>query len=360
MQRIRQSAHTLTLALVALGVAAIMPAEARKPARAAEQAPSSPEIRLSASNQVPACITPERLMRTLAERNEKLDDRYKAIAHLYKKHGESWRVRWDYAFYQMVLETNYLMYRRGDGTPGDVKPRQNNFAGIGATGNGVPGDSFPDVSTGVLAQIQHLVAYSGEKVANAAAPRTREHGDDIAAKSQRLGRPVRFADLTNRWAADRNYAKSIETIAGRFFEAACRGQPPQPEMAGVPRTSSPVETASVGSRGRELARQAIDETQKEPAAKAALGGAKVPSGGGASPCKVMAASYGGSGVTLLIRAASTSGVTFTALGVDGSAEQPMAESYIKTHAPGGWVAGRFSSRDAAVAHAYGLCDSGRP
>ncbi len=100
-------------------------------------------------------------MAFLKMRNGQLAPRYRDIAKWYQHHGEAWRVRWDYAFFQMALETNFLTYRRGNGEPGDVQPAQNNFAGIGATGGGVTGDRFPDVSTGVLAQIQHLVAYSG-------------------------------------------------------------------------------------------------------------------------------------------------------------------------------------------------------
>ena len=73
----------------------------------------------------------------------------------------------------------------------------------------------------------------------------------------------------------------------------------------------------------------------------------------------MAASFGG-GVTLLIRAEAAGAVTFTALGVEGGAEDTMADTYMKVHAPGGRVAGRFKSRDEAVAHAYTLCDSGKP
>ena len=62
--------------------------------------------------------------------------------------------------------------------------------GGGAFGGGVPGDSFPDVSSGVLGQIQHLIAYSGERVDNPVAKRTREKQDDIIAASQRLRRAV--------------------------------------------------------------------------------------------------------------------------------------------------------------------------
>ena len=99
-----------------------------------------PPIRLSATNQVPACVTPQRLMRFLATRNQKLNPLFRRIAEWYKYHGESWRVRWDYAFYQMALETNFLSYRRPNGKRGDVRANQNNFAGIGTTGGGgLPG-----------------------------------------------------------------------------------------------------------------------------------------------------------------------------------------------------------------------------
>ena len=107
----------------------------------------------------------------------------------------------------MVLETNSLMFT------GDVRAKQNNFAGLGATGGGVPGESFADVSTGVLAQLQHLLAYSGQRVEAPVATRTRENQKDIIDKSLTLRRPVRFSDLTNRWAADRSYARSMNVLA---------------------------------------------------------------------------------------------------------------------------------------------------
>ena len=37
---------------------------------------------------------------------------------------------------------------------------QNNFAGMGATGGDEAGVSYPDVRTGIRAQIQHLKAYA--------------------------------------------------------------------------------------------------------------------------------------------------------------------------------------------------------
>jgi len=186
--------------------------------------PSLPEIRLSARNGVPACVTPDRLMAFLKQRNRQLDSRFRNIAAYYKQHGEAWGVRWDYAFFQMAIETNFLSYRQPNGRMGDVDPRQNNFAGIGTTGGGVPGDSFPDVSTGVLGQIQHLVVYSGEMVSEPVAPRTRLKQEHILAKSHELKRAVRFSDLAGRWAADRKYARSIEWVAERFRAEQCKGR----------------------------------------------------------------------------------------------------------------------------------------
>lgn len=198
---------------------------------------AAPPIRTSHDNRVPACVTPDRLMSFVAERNDRLDPRYREIAKWYKHYGEAWDVRWDYAFFQMILETNYLKYRRGDGRRGDVRESQNNFAGIGATGGGVAGERFADIKTGVHAQIQHLVAYSGERVIEPVAKRTRENQDDIIGKSRRLRRAVTFGDLARRWAADRQYARSIDIVASLFKDSYCDGttvatqMPPRPVPA---------------------------------------------------------------------------------------------------------------------------------
>ena len=184
---------------------------------------AAPAIRTSAGNSVPQCVTPERLMAFVAERNPRVDPRYRDIAHWYKYWGDAWHVRWDYAFYQMVLETNYLSYRRANGDRGDVHEMQNNFAGIGATGGGVAGERFPDIKTGVLAQIQHLVAYSGEKLAQPIAERTQSKQDDIVEQSRRLRRSVTFGDLARRWATDRQYGRSIDVVSDLFRKSQCSG-----------------------------------------------------------------------------------------------------------------------------------------
>ena len=200
-------------------------------------AAAPPKIRTDADNMVPRCVTPKRLMAFLKTRNSNLDPRFADIAASYKRHGEIWHVRWDYAFFQMAVETNFLTYRKGNGGWGDVNPKQNNFAGLGTTGGGVPGDSYPDVNTGVLAQIQHLVVYSGERIDEPVGARTKLKQDDIlATMASKKGRAT-FADLARRWAADRNYGASIEWVANSYRESFCHGPDPAEEAEPAPRRS---------------------------------------------------------------------------------------------------------------------------
>ena len=63
-------------------------------------------------------------------------------------------IRPEVAFCQTMKETSFLQFGH------DVKPDQCNFAGLGATGNGVAGNSFASVREGIRAQIQHLKAYA--------------------------------------------------------------------------------------------------------------------------------------------------------------------------------------------------------
>jgi hypothetical protein len=208
-------------------------------------AQAAPAIRTSPANQVPTCVSPARLMEFLKSQNPKVDPMYDGIAKLYKEHGEKYGVRWDYAFYQMSIETGYLAFRRPGGKAGDVKVRQYNFAGIGTTGGGVPGDAYPDMSTGVLAQIQHLVAYSGEAVAAPVAPRTKLMQENIIEISKRLKRQVTFADLSGRWAADKRYGAIIDKIADKFREGHCQGPAPAETAKPVTPAAKPAVQAAV-------------------------------------------------------------------------------------------------------------------
>ena len=92
-----------------------------------------------------------------------VNPRFSDVASLYhllgecvqKSAGQCIGVRWDYAFFQMLVETNYLTFTGG------VRPQDNNFAGIGVTVAGKPGETFASVRDGVLAHLQHLLMYAG-------------------------------------------------------------------------------------------------------------------------------------------------------------------------------------------------------
>ncbi len=96
-------------------------------------------------------LTPAQLEAELALRNP--NHIHPDIALLYVYWGNRYGIRSDLAFAQMLHETDSLRYG------GLVQPWQNNFAGIGATGPGHPGSSYPDASSGVRAHIDLLWQY---------------------------------------------------------------------------------------------------------------------------------------------------------------------------------------------------------
>ena len=82
------------------------------------------------------------------------------FCQIYYDEAEKEGIKAEVAFAQAMKETGWLQFK------GDVKAEQYNFAGMGATGNGVTGESFKDVREGVRAQIQHLKAYGSTKDLN--------------------------------------------------------------------------------------------------------------------------------------------------------------------------------------------------
>ena len=69
-------------------------------------------------------------------------------------------VKPEVVFGQAMNETGYLQFG------GDVQIGQFNFAGLGATGNGVHGNSFANIREGIRAQVQHLKAYASKDSLN--------------------------------------------------------------------------------------------------------------------------------------------------------------------------------------------------
>ena len=76
------------------------------------------------------------------------------IVRLYYEEAGAEGVRADIALCQALKETGFFAYG------GDVLPAQNNYCGLGATGNKVKGAHFATPQEGVRAHIQHLMAYA--------------------------------------------------------------------------------------------------------------------------------------------------------------------------------------------------------
>ena len=234
---------------------------------AAAGAADLPPIRTSETNQVADCATPGRLTAYLKQRNAKLDPRYEIVASEYMRHGEALSVRWDYAFFQMVLETGALAYG------GDVKADQNNFAGLGATGKGARGERFTDISTGVRAHIEHLVMYSGERVESPVAERTRNIQDwgVLTDWQKSISGPITFSQLAKKWApGSRRYASDMANIANRFFEGPCRGPDPYLDVVAAKADAPPAATRGPGQAA------GAPEQSAGGAARSSLGAADAP------------------------------------------------------------------------------------
>lgn len=127
------------------------------------------------------------------------------LAGYYVRYSAEAGLRADLLWAQMIHETGYGMYG------GDVLPEQNNYAGIGATGGGVPGISFISAEAGVMAHVAHMVAYvyteSPVSWANATTDPRFECVNPRGIASV-------LSDLNGRWAVPgTTYGQSIETIA---------------------------------------------------------------------------------------------------------------------------------------------------
>jgi Mannosyl-glycoprotein endo-beta-N-acetylglucosaminidase len=243
----------------------------------AAQAAGLPAVKASDKNPVPACATPGRLMAYIKDRNPKLDPRFETIAADYMRVGQDLGIRWDYAFFQMIVETGSLSFK-SEGRSGDVAAKQNNFAGLGATGKGERGESFPDVTTGVTAHLQHLLMYAGEKIADPVAERTRkvQEWGVLTSWHKSIKGAITFTDLTRKWAPGAgDYGSNIEATARRFYDDTCNKPDPAPELMAAVEAKPEPKAEKVAAQapatdkvsGAELARRAIAEARNDSGAK---------------------------------------------------------------------------------------------
>lgn len=233
-----------------------------------------PQIKISDGNKVPECATPGRLSAFLDARNKSLNARFETIAADYMRVGEELGIRWDVAYFQMLLETGNLTFT------GDVSEEQNNFAGLGATGKKEPGESFPDVATGVKAHLQHLLMYAGESVENPVAERTRkvQEWGVLTSWLKTIDGPMTYTHIAKKWApGSRSYSRDIANVSEAFYNGLCKSPDPKPDMMALARPDTETKTAKAVTKqtpeaasevplepkvsGAELARRAVVEAR---------------------------------------------------------------------------------------------------
>jgi hypothetical protein len=190
-------------------------------------------ILVGPKNRVPDWVTVGTLEKFVGQCNPSLGNgNFRNIIRYYKRYGEAYGIRWDYAVFQMLVETDCLKFTGG------VSRHDNNFAGLGAVVAGEPGERFNSVEEGVVAHLQHLLIYALRKQSEvtAAAPhriiskRDRRIWEDIRRRvGRQLGRPAHFEDLgveketdTLFWAQDPGYWAKIFSKAQRFAAFAPR------------------------------------------------------------------------------------------------------------------------------------------
>jgi hypothetical protein len=383
---------------------------------AAVAAADWPEVKTSAKSAAPQCATPGRMMALVKARNGNLDARFETIAVDYMRQGEAMGLRWDYAFYQMLVETHDLTFKKGV-RGGAVKPDQNNFGGIGTMGGNEAGESFKTVADGVRAHLEHLTVYAGLNVENALSERTKKFQSwdkfkEIQASLK--GRPASFSDVIGHWAPkSRAYLDGVEKLAETFNSDLCKKADPKPDlMAGVRavKTEKPLQVAEAKTdlvvekpSGADLAKKAVDNGKAEsnnvrtnlgaglakakaqppevkiinepPAAKepekappvqqasVAAGAAKAlpktepPKMAQGPKCRVWTASYG-QDKALIIKSVVDGITNFTVLDVNAGQEKVEADAYIARYAVGGKIEAQFASQAEALDKAFDLCPEG--
>ncbi len=144
--------------------------------------------------------TQGQMIHFIEKRNKKplLNCTVKQIVQIYYEEADREGIRPDVAICQALKETGFFGYG------GDVSPNQNNYCGLGATGNHEPGAKFDSPQTGVRAHIQHLLAYTSTRPPKTPIvdPRyvlVRDNRKDV------FGKATHWTDLNGVWAVPGKY-----------------------------------------------------------------------------------------------------------------------------------------------------------
>ncbi|MEJ7764474.1 MAG: glucosaminidase domain-containing protein [Acidimicrobiales bacterium] len=166
-------------------------------------------------------------------RNARLDVSVLDLTKMFVEEGAREGVRGDIAFAQSIVETGHFGFSPA------VAPETHNYSGIGATGGGVKGASFPDARTGVRAQIQHLRAYADPSLRSAAdlrAPLVDPRFKFIVPNSRPV--PCWEGFGNGVWAADTSgYGGKVLVVHNRiaaFPRPKVKAEPPAPVVTAPP------------------------------------------------------------------------------------------------------------------------------
>jgi hypothetical protein len=169
-----------------------------------------PEINNKTSMTGYIDVSVEQLTGLFEKRNPAKLERARRLAPIYIQYGRMFNIRADIAWAQMCHETGFLEYT------GDVKPDQNNFAGIGATGGGVPGNSFATEELGIIAQYVHLAWYYFPDHVNqyCSLEYDPRHFDNI---HKYYTGDTSLGFLNGRWAPGATYTDKIALFANEIY-----------------------------------------------------------------------------------------------------------------------------------------------
>lgn len=123
------------------------------------------------------------------------------IVDLYYQEASREGLRWDIVFCQALLETGFFRFG------GTVVPAQNNFCGLGTTSATVQGAWFPTPRDGVRAHVQHLMAYTTDRLPGTPVIDPRYY---LVYKGKvQNGFYTRWSQLNGKWATGSYYAEKI-------------------------------------------------------------------------------------------------------------------------------------------------------
>lgn len=185
----------------------------------AKPLPPSPEVRLQLTTlsinltiMGSAMATPEQCVRYAKQRNPfpLITVPLEQLVETYYQEGAIEGIRPDVAFAQALHETGFFRYG------GDVNPLQNNYCGLGATGNKAKGQYFANSRLGVRAQMQHLLAYASTAAPKRAVVDPRYQN---VKASPWFGQARTWTALNGKWAVPgRTYGQTILRIHREILE----------------------------------------------------------------------------------------------------------------------------------------------